>query len=308
MSESAAKGLVMQTRAAGDAHWLRNIHRSRAARLLWSDKGALLGFAIVILSLVVALTVANLPLADPLESNLDARLLPPLTPAHLLGTDALGRDILSRIVWGIRPALIQGLVTVSIATLLGYFVGAIPGFWGGNLDTVVMRPVDAVLAIPPLMMAIAVAAILGPGLTNAVIAMTIVMIAPMARVARGAVLHAKHREYVLAARAVGVSSPRIFLRHIVPNTITPVLAYALPLIGIMIVFGSGLSFIGLGIQPPTPDWGRMVNEGRTVLATSPFVPTFPGLAIFLLGLGFILVGDWLESLLDPHATITRPGP
>ncbi len=265
-------------------------------------------FVIVALSLTLALTVPFLPLADPPESNLDARLLPALAPEHVLGTDALRRDVLSRIVWGVRPVLIQGLVAVAIAAVLGYFVGAIPGFWGGNVDTFVMRPVDALLAIPPVMMAIAVAATLGPGLTNAVIAMTIVMIAPIARVARGAVLQTKHRDYILAARSVGVPSIRILLRHVVPNTVTPVLAYALPLIGIMIVFGSGLSFIGLGIQPPTPDWGRMVNEGRTVLATSPFVPTFPSFAIFLLGLGFILVGDWLENLLDPHATSTRPDP
>jgi peptide/nickel transport system permease protein len=159
-----------------------------------------------------------------------------------------------------------------------------------------MRGVDILLALPPVMMAIAVAATLGPGVRNVVLAMTIVLVAPMTRVARGAVLSVKNEVYVTAARSLGVSERRIFVRHVLPNAASPIIAYAFSLVGIMIVFAAGLSFLGLGVQPPTADWGRMVNEGRVLLSTDPWLSTLPGLAIFFVGLGFGLVGEWLDDL------------
>lgn len=276
--------------------------QSRAIRMLRRDRGAWAGLAIVLVSLFLAAFPFLLRLPEPAASDLNIRLLRPFSGGHLLGTDQLGRDLLSRLIWGVRPALIQGLLSVALAAVIGYALGALAGFFGGLPEFITMRLVDMLLAIPPVMMAIAVAATLGPGLRNVVIAMTLVLIAPMARVARGAVLGVKDREYVVAARSIGARNYSILLRHIVPNTLSPVIAYAIPLIGIMIVFGSGLSFIGLGVPPPKADWGRMVNESRTILSTSPYLATLPGLAIFLLGLGFNLMGDWVDELLDPRSS------
>ncbi len=260
------------------------------------EKGALVGFVIVALTLLAAIFVPLLGLASPTATDVSAELQSPLSSGHLLGTDQLGRDTLSRLVWGTRPALIEGVLPVVIAVLLGSLIGGIAGFLGGPTESVTMRGVDILLALPPVMMAIAVAATLGPGVRNVVIAMTIVLVAPMTRVARGAVLSVKSEVYVTAARSLGVTERRIFLRHVLPNAASPIIAYAFSLVGIMIVFASGLSFLGLGVQPPTADWGRMVNEGRLLLSTQPWLSTLPGLAIFLVGLGFGLVGEWLDDV------------
>ncbi len=260
------------------------------------DKGALVGFVIVALTLLAAIFVPLAGLASPTSTDISAELQGPLSSGHLLGTDQLGRDTLSRLVWGTRPALIEGVLPVVIAALLGSLIGGIAGFLGGPAESVTMRGVDILLALPPVMMAIAVAATLGPGVRNVVIAMTIVLVAPMTRVARGAVLSVKNEVFVTAARSLGVSERKIFLRHVLPNAASPIIAYAFSLVGIMIVFASGLSFLGLGVQPPTADWGRMVNEGRLLLSTQPWLSTLPGLAIFLVGLGFGLVGEWLDDV------------
>ena len=260
------------------------------------DKGALVGFVIVALTLLAAIFVPLAGLASPTATDVSSDLQGPLSSGHLLGTDQLGRDTLSRLVWGTRPALIEGVLPVVIAALLGSLIGGIAGFLGGPTESIAMRGVDILLALPPVMMAIAVAATLGPGVRNVVIAMTIVLVAPMTRVARGAVLSVKNEVFVTAARSLGVPERRIFLRHVLPNAASPIIAYAFSLVGIMIVFASGLSFLGLGVQPPTADWGRMVNEGRLLLSTQPWLSTLPGLAIFLVGLGFGLVGEWLDDV------------
>ena len=260
------------------------------------DKGALVGLVLVALTLLAAIFVPVAGLASPTSTDVSAELQGPLSSGHLLGTDQLGRDTLSRLIWGARPALIEGVLPVVIAALLGSLIGGIAGFLGGPAESVTMRGVDILLALPPVMMAIAVAATLGPGVRNVVIAMTIVLVAPMTRVARGAVLSVKNEVFVTAARSLGVSERKIFLRHVLPNAASPIIAYAFSLVGIMIVFASGLSFLGLGVQPPTADWGRMVNEGRLLLSTQPWLSTLPGLAIFLVGLGFGLVGEWLDDV------------
>ncbi|MCY4368949.1 MAG: ABC transporter permease [bacterium] len=255
------------------------------------------GITLVLVALAFALAAPALAPYDPNQGDLVIAFQPPGTPDHILGTDELGRDLWSRLIWGARPALIQGVLPVLVATLVGYILGIISGFGGAVGDTITMRVVDIFIAIPPVLMGIAVAAALGPGLRNLVIAMTAVLIAPIARVSRGTVQSLKERDYVRAARSLGAPRWFILLRHIVPNALGPTLAYAFPLVGIMVVFGAGLSFVGLGVQPPTADWGRMVNEGRVILATAPHVSTLPGLAIFIVGLGFILVGDWVQRLL-----------
>ena len=255
------------------------------------------GITLVLVALAFALAAPALAPYDPNQGDLVIAFQPPGTPDHILGTDELGRDLWSRLIWGARPALVQGVLPVLVATLVGYILGIISGFGGAVGDTITMRVVDIFIAIPPVLMGIAVAAALGPGLRNLVIAMTAVLIAPIARVSRGTVQSLKERDYVRAARSLGAPRWFILLRHIVPNALGPTLAYAFPLVGIMVVFGAGLSFVGLGVQPPTADWGRMVNEGRVILATAPHVSTLPGLAIFIVGLGFILVGDWVQRLL-----------
>jgi peptide/nickel transport system permease protein len=271
--------------------WRRPFTRGALA-----DKGAIAGFVLVSLTVLAAVFVPLLGLPDPVATNVTDELLPPFSPGHLLGTDQLGRDTLSRLVWATRPALIEGVLPVVIAAVIGSLVGGVAGFLGGHSESITMRGVDILLALPPVMMGIAVAATLGPGVRNVVIAMTIVLVAPMTRVARGAVLSVKNEVYVTAARSLGVSERRIFLDHVLPNAASPIIAYAFTLVGIMNVFASGLSFLGLGVQPPTADWGRMVNEGRVLLSTDPWLSTFPGLAIFFVGLGFGLVGEWLDDL------------
>ncbi len=265
-------------------------------RGLLTDKGALIGFVLVAITVLSAIFVPLMGLPSPTATAVTAELQDPLTGSHLLGSDQLGRDTLSRLVWGTRPALVEGVLPVAIAALIGSLIGGIAGFLGGHAESVTMRGVDILLALPPVMMGIAVAATLGPGVRNVVIAMTIVLVAPITRVARGAVLNVKNEVFVDAARSLGVPERRIFLRHVLPNAASPIIAYAFSLVGIMIVFASGLSFLGLGVQPPTADWGRMVNEGRLLLSTDPWLSTFPGLAIFLVGLGFGLVGEWLDDM------------
>jgi peptide/nickel transport system permease protein len=273
------------------AHWSRPLGRG-----LLADKGAAVGFVLVTITVLAAVFVPLAGLPSPTATGVTAELRDPFTAGHLLGSDQLGRDTLSRLVWGTRPALIEGVLPVVIAALIGSLIGGIAGFLGGHLESVTMRGVDILLALPPVMMGIAVAATLGPGVRNVVIAMTIVLVAPMTRVARGAVLSVKNQVFVNAARSLGVPERQIFLRHVLPNAASPIIAYAFSLVGIMIVFASGLSFLGLGVQPPTADWGRMVNEGRLLLSTAPWLSTLPGLAIFLVGLGFGLVGEWLDDV------------
>jgi peptide/nickel transport system permease protein len=261
----------------------------------------ILGMALVLVTLSFVIAAPVLAPFDPNQSDLSAIFNPPGSAGHFLGTDQLGRDVWSRVIWAARPGLLEGVLPVAVATIVGYFLGIISGFGGRATDTITMRLVDVMLAIPPVLMAIVVAATLGPGLRNLVIAMTVVLVAPIARVARGTVLSIKERDYIRSARSLGASERFILFRHIMPNAIGPTLAYSFPLVGIMIVFGAGLSFVGLGVQPPTADWGRMVHEGRIILGTSPHVSTFPGLAIFLVGLGFILVGDWVKRLIGGEA-------
>jgi peptide/nickel transport system permease protein len=219
---------------------------------------------------------------------------------HLMGTDEFGRDIFSRIIWGAQASLEAGLVAATIALVIGVLCGMLAAFYGGRADSVIMRGMDVVLAFPYILLAIAVVAILGPGLRNAMIAIGIVYVPHYARIARGSVLSVRSREYVDAARALGANDSRVMRQHILPNTLAPLIVQTTLCVGIAIIDTAGLSFLGLGTQPPTPDWGNMLAAGRNYVIDSPWIATFPGLAILVTVLAFNLVGDALRDAFDPR--------
>ena len=236
---------------------------------------------------------------DPLAQELSGRLEPP-SAAHWLGTDQLGRDIASRILYGSRISLVIGVVVVGLAGAFGTFVGVIAGYLGGLVDEALMRLTEVFLAFPPLILAMAIAGALGPSLTNAIIAIAAVTWAVYARLARGQILALRQREYVEAARSIGASPLRIMWRHLLPNAIAPLLIQASFDMGSAIISAAGLSFIGFGAQPPTPEWGVMISEGRNFISTQPWLSLFPGLAILLAVGAFNLLGDGLRDILDPR--------
>ncbi len=228
------------------------------------------------------------------------RLSPPLTPGYPLGADGLGRDVLSRLIWGGRVSLVVGIVPVLLAALLGVAIGLVSGFYGGRLDNLLMRCLDIIFAFPAILLALAIVATLGPSVSNAMLAITVVAVPPFARLIRAAVLTLKAQPFVDAARALGASQARIVVRHILPNSISTVVVYGTLEVGKTVVFAAGLSFLGLGIQPPNPEWGAMLAEGRQVLAVAPHVSTVPGVMIFLVTLGLNAVGDAMRDALDPR--------
>ena len=236
---------------------------------------------------------------DPLAQDLASRLEPP-SGAHWLGTDQLGRDIASRLLYGSRISLVIGVVVVGLAGIFGTFVGLIAGYAGGLVDEALMRLTEVFLAFPPLILAMAIAGALGPSLTNAIIAIAAVTWAVYARLARGQVLSLRRREFVEAARSIGASRPRILLRHLLPNAVAPLLIQASFDMGSAIISAAGLSFIGFGAQPPTPEWGVMISEGRNFISTQPWLSLFPGLSILFAVGAFNLLGDGLRDVLDPR--------
>jgi peptide/nickel transport system permease protein len=236
---------------------------------------------------------------DPLAQTLGSRLQPP-SPEHWLGTDQLGRDILSRLIYGARISLVIGVVVVAIAGVFGTFVGLVAGYAGGLVDEGLMRLTEVFLAFPPLILAMAIAGALGPSLTNAIIAIAAVTWAVYARLARGQILSLRRREYVEAARSIGASPLRIIARHLLPNAIAPLMIQASFDMGAAIIAAAGLSFIGFGAQPPTPEWGVMISEGRNFISTQPWLSLFPGLAILFAVGAFNVLGDGLRDVLDPR--------
>lgn len=220
--------------------------------------------------------------------------------AHWMGTDEFGRDVLSRVIWGAQASLQAGATAASIALVAGLVLGMLAAYYGGRTDSLIMRLMDVVLAFPYILLAIAVVAILGPGLRNAMIAIAIVYVPHYARVVRGSVLSVRAREYVEAARALGAADGRVIWQHVLPNTLAPVIVQTTLNVGSAIIDTAGLSFLGLGTQPPTPDWGNMLSAGRSYIIDSPWIATFPGLAILVTVLAFNLMGDALRDALDPR--------
>lgn len=278
---------------------LKHLWRHPVSRRFRRNYAALVGLIIVLILVGTAVFAPQLTSIPPAEQNLRERLQPP-SLEHPFGTDEFGRSILSRVIYGTRISLLTGLAPVALSLLLGTFIGLVAGFFGGRLDGVLMRLMDVLLAFPSLLLALAVVGALGPGLTNAILAIAIVNIPQYARIVRSVVLGTREEDYVQAARSLGAASPRIILRHVFPSTIGPLTVQATLGIGFAILAMSGLSFLGLGVQPPTADWGEMLARGRRFLPDATWLLIFPGAAISLTVLGFNLLGDGLRDALDPH--------
>jgi peptide/nickel transport system permease protein len=266
---------------------------------------ALAGLGLLAVVVLAALAAPLLPLGDPDVTDLGSRLARPLSPSHLLGTDQLGRDILSRLVWGVRVSLAVGVFATIIATVFGTLIGIVAAYYGRLLDTVLMRGIDVLMAFPYLLLALAIVAVLGPGLRNAMLAIAIVNIPFFARAVRGATLSLKQRDFVVAARLSGYGSGRILAWELLPNVLPTIVIMMATTIGWMILETAGLSFLGLGAQPPRSDLGTMLGQGQQVLTTAPHVAIIPGLAIFVVVVAINLVGDGLRDVLDPRLSRAR---
>ena len=271
----------------------------RALRRLGRRRAALAGLCIVVFFVAIAMLAPWVAPYDPLATSWSAIRKAP-SAAHWFGTDELGRDVLSRVIYGTRASLLAGVVSVSIALSLGIPIGLLAGYAGGWIDAVLSRVVDAMLAIPFLILAIAMAAFLGPSLSNAMIAIGVTATPVFVRLTRGQTLGAKVEDYVEAARAVGNPHWRIALRHVLPNIVPPLLVQASLAIAGAIIAEAALSFLGLGQQPPAPSWGSMLNSAQRFIAQAPWMAFWPGFAIFFAVLSFNLLGDGLRDALDPR--------
>lgn len=270
----------------------------RALRRLMRRRGAMLGLAIVVMFVLLALSAPWIAPYDPVATSWSAVRKPP-SLQYLFGTDEIGRDVLSRVVWGARASLLAGLVSVCISMALGVPIGLLAAYVGGWTDSLISRFTDAMLAVPFLILAIALAAFLGPSLSNAMIAIGVSATPIFIRLTRAQVLAMKVEDFVEAARAVGNPHWRIALRHILPNVLPPLIVQASLAIAAAIIAEASLSFLGLGQQPPAPSWGSMLNTAKNYVDNAPWMAIWPGLSIFLLVLSFNLLGDGLRDALDP---------
>jgi peptide/nickel transport system permease protein len=262
------------------------------------DPGALVGAVIVLIVLLAAIFAPLLAGCDPLAQDLSKQAQAP-SIQHLFGTDKLGRDLFARVLYGARISIRIGFVAVGLAITSGTLIGATAGYLGGRADDMLMGAMDVMLAFPSIILAIAITTILGPSITNLMIAVGIVYIPQYARLARSSVLGVKEMEYIEAARALGVSAPVVLARHILPNILAPLLVQATLGVATAELEAAGLSYLGLGARPPAPEWGAMLNDARDYWLTAPWALVFPGLAITTLVLGFNLLGDGLRDALDP---------
>lgn len=284
--EALGAGPAVVPVLAGGAMRLRN------ARL---NPSFLTGLVLLGIVILVAIAAPLLTPYDPIEQRLNEAFLPPLSAGHVLGTDNFGRDIWSRIAFSTRIDLQIGVISVLFPFLFGSLTGIATGYLGGKLDTVAMRIVDVLMAFPFLVLVIAIMSILGPGLTNLYIAVGVVGWIPYMRITRGETLATRHLEYIEAARTVGCSPARVMLRHVLPNVIAPALIYVFTAMVLAILTGATLSFFGLGPQPPTPEWGAMIAEGRQFLLLAWWMTTLPGLALLVVGVALSLIGDGLAE-------------
>jgi peptide/nickel transport system permease protein len=293
MTSETLTAVPLREEETGEPPW------QRALRRLVKRRAAMVGLAIVVLFIVLAAGAPLISPYDPLATNWATVRKAP-SAAHLFGTDEIGRDVLARIIWGTRASLLAGLLSVLLAMAIGVPLGLISGYVGGVVDGTVMRVIDAMLAIPALILAIALAAFLGPSLSNAMIAIGISQMPIFVRMTRGQVLSVKHEDYIEAARAVGNPHLRIMLRHIFPNIVPPILVQATLAAAMAIIAEASLSFLGLGQQPPSPSWGSMLNTAKNFMSQAPWMAIWPGLAIFTLVLSLNLFGDGLRDALDPR--------
>ncbi|MGE7273813.1 nickel transporter permease [Brevibacillus panacihumi] len=262
------------------------------------NKRAMVGFWMVVFCVAVALLAPWVAPYDPIEQNMQIMLEGP-SLNHPFGTDEFGRDILSRIIHGTQISLMTGIVGVLIAVILGVALGTISGYFGGLADTLIMRIMDIFMAFPSFLLALAIVSVLGPGMINVMIAIGIFSVPTFARLSRSSVISIKDKEYIEAVKAMGGSNLHIIIKHVIPNSIAPIIVLSSMRIATAIITAAGLSFLGMGAQPPTPEWGAMLSTGREYLRVAPHVSTMPGLAIMFLVLGFNMLGDGLRDALDP---------
>ncbi len=279
----------------------------KVLRKLLENKGAVFGLIMVLGVVFSAIFAPLISPHDPILQDVEKRLYPPLgqagaDPNYLLGTDHLGRDIVSRLIYGARISIVVSVSAVVFSAFLGTIIGLFSGFYGGKIDSVFMRLADVQLAFPFILLAIAIIAVLGPNLQNIIIVMGITGWVIYARVVRAEVLSLREKEYVMAVRALGGSNGRIIFNHLLPNVVPPIIVIITLEMARMIIMEAALSFLGLGIQPPTPTWGGMLADGRVYLITSWWLATFPGLVIMMVVLGINLLGNWLRDMLDPRLT------
>lgn len=272
---------------------------------LWRNKTAIAGLIIILIFIFSAVFAPYISPHDPIETSLYDQLKPPVwheggTTKHLLGTDDLGRDILSRLIYGARISLIVSIISVSLAFICGTLIGAISGYKKGLLDNIVMRIMDIILSFPYILLAIVIVAYLGPSLRNAMIAIGITYVPRFARIVRGSVLEECEKDYVMAAKAIGATEFRIIFISIIPNCLGPLIVLTTLSFASAILDAAALSFLGLGAQPPTPEWGAMIAQSRSLILRASWVMTIPGLAILFAVLGFNLLGDGLRDALDPR--------
>lgn len=273
--------------------------RANVLRRLLRRPAAVIGLVVVVIFIVAALAAPLIAPYDPIATSFSAVRKAP-SAAHWLGTDEIGRDVLSRVIYGARASLLAGVVSVLISLSIGIPAGLLAGYAGGAIDLLISRMTDALLACPFLILAIALAAFLGPSLSNAMIAIGISATPVFIRLTRGTTLAIKAEDFVLAARAIGNSPLRIALRHVLPNIVPPLLVQATLAIAAAVIAEASLSFLGLGQQPPQPSWGSMLNTAKNYIDNAPWMAIWPGLSIFLLVLSFNVVGDGLRDALDPR--------
>jgi peptide/nickel transport system permease protein len=290
---------LAQTQKNGSGQSWGGLMASRFLRQLLRSRTTLFGTVIVVLMLLVAALAPYIAPYEPNAIHSKEMLLSP-SSLHLLGTDDLGRDILSRIIFGARVSIMVGAISIGIAMLLGIPLGLFAGFYGGLTDSIFMRIMDVLLAFPAMVLALFIMAILGPSFINAMIAVGIVYTPNFARLVRANVLSIREMAYVEAARSIGSTNARIMFREILPNTVAPLIVQTSLGVAYAILVEAALSFLGMGVQPPTPSWGSMLSEGRLFLATAPWCATFPGLAIFFIVMGLNTLGDGLREVFDPR--------
>ncbi len=271
----------------------------RFARVFFGRKLVLIGFVIILALVLTAIFAPLLAPHDPNSPDLELRLAAP-SGGYWLGTDTIGRDTLSRVIFGTRTSLIIGLAAIGIASFIGLSLGLVAGYYGGWIYTCIMRFVDAIMAFPMILLALVIAALLGGGLLNVIIALGIGMMPSYARLMSAQVMSIKQADYVMAERSMGASNTRIMLKHVAPNCLPPLIVLVTMMLGATILAEAGLSFLGVGIEPPIAAWGAMVSEGRQYLLTHPILSFAPGLAIMLVVFAFNMVGDGLRDALDPR--------
>ena len=287
---ASAAGSAPVSAGAGLRGWWRRFARNR---------GAVFGLAVLVGVVLLSVLAPVVAPYDPLAQGVGAPLKAP-SLAHWAGTDSFGRDLLSRIIYGARIALIVGVVSVALAMVVGVTLGLVAGYYGGWLDVVTMRLMDGLFAFPIIILAIAMMAVMGFGVTNVIIAVAVGFVAPFARVTRADVLAVKEEPYIEAARLAGVAGPAVILRHVLPNVLAPIIVQAALRVSGAIITEAGLSFLGLGPPPPTPVWGGMIAEGRNFIVMAPHVSTIPGVALMVTIVGLNLLGDGLRDTLDPR--------